>query len=332
MMEIHEHCPLKEKTTLRVGGSARYFIETDDLEGAVSFAKEKKLPIFVLGGGSNIVLPDGEMDAVVISPKFLCTSVLEESGESVLVKVGGSEVLDDFIQDTVTKGWWGLENLSWIPGLVAGLAVQNVGAYGVEASSYIERVHVFDTKDGVYKVLDNEECSFGYRKSIFNTEQKGRYIITHVELRLSKIKEPILTYRGLQDRVGEVSQKNIRDTVIAIRKEKDLDPKRVFSVGSFFKNVEVKDISFLPEEIQKKCFEIESGYKIPAGALIEYVGLKGFCVNDACVSSVQANMLINKRDASSEDVHNIYQHVIEEVKEKLGVSLINEPEFVKINI
>ncbi|XKT75129.1 MAG: UDP-N-acetylmuramate dehydrogenase [Patescibacteria group bacterium UBA2103] len=328
MMEIHERYSLKEKTTLKVGGSARYFIDTDDLESAVSFAKEKDLPVFVLGGGSNIVLPDGEIDAVVISPKFLGTSVLEESDESVLVKVGGSEVLDNFIQHTVDKGWWGLENLSWIPGLVAGLAVQNVGAYGVEASSYIERVHIFDTKDGVYGVLDNKECSFGYRKSIFNTKKKGRYIITHVELRLSKTEHPILTYRGLQDRVGEVSQKNIRDTVITIRKEKDLDPERVFSVGSFFKNVEVKDISFLPEEVQKKCFEMESGYKIPAGALIEHVGLKGFCINDACVSSVQANMLINKGNASSEDIKNIYQHVVERVRFNLNVELVHEPEFV----
>lgn len=327
-MRVSKNILLKDKTTLRVGGVARYFIETENIKDAVSFAKEKNLPIFILGGGSNIVLPDEDMDAVVISPAHKGMELLSEDNSSVLVKVGAAVELDDFIEETVNRGWWGLENLSWIPGFVAGLAVQNVGAYGAEASSYIEKVDVFDIAEDKEKTLLAEECEFGYRKSIFNTTKKGRYVIAYVYLRLSKKPRPTLTYRGLED-LGEIpTQKEIREKVIEIRKAKDLDPQRVSSVGSFFKNIEVNDVSSLPEEIQIKCFKIESGYKIPSAALIDYLGLKGFCIGGACVSSVQANMLVNSGNATSAQIQELYEHVCKKVYSNFGIELVNEPEFV----
>ena len=329
-MKWREYEPLKDKTTLRVGGSARYFVDTDDIQAAVSFGKEKDLPIFILGGGSNVVLPDGDVDAVVISPAHTSIEILSDTDEEVVIRVGAACVLDTFIQYTVDRGWWGLENLSFIPGSVAGLVVQNVGAYGTEAKEHIQEVSVFDIEENAYKVYTNAACNFGYRKSIFNTDKKGVYVITHVTLRLSKKPKPVLSYRGVAECIKNTSQQHIRDTIIAIRKEKDLDPDRVWSVGSFFKNVEVKDISHLPEVIQEKCFKTGVGYKIPSGALIEHAGLKGFCVNDAFVSSTQANMLINTGNASQKDFKDLYIHVCGVVEQKFNARLTHEPEFVDV--
>lgn len=331
-MQISEREPLKNKTTLRIGGNARYFIRTEDVQDAVAFANQKNLPLFILGGGSNIVLPDDELCAVVVQPDHSGFEVVEDNKESVLLRIGASENLDSFIQKTVENNWWGLENLSFVPGSVGGLAVQNVGAYGVEAKDYIESVDVFDIQKHSYKTLSANECGFGYRQSIFNRSQKERYIITHITLRLSKVPKPVLAYRGVSERVENKTQQHIRDTIIAIRKEKDLDPERVWSVGSFFKNIEADDISRLPEEIQQKCFAIDSGYKIPSGALIESAGLKGFCIGDACVSQTQANMLINKKNASRKDFESLYKHICKAINEKYGLPLIHEPEFVRIEV
>lgn len=327
-MEVMEHESLKNKTTLRVGGFARYFLQTEDIEKAAAFAKEVNLLVFVLGGGSNVVLPDGEFTAVVIQPNQKGFEILNEDEESVTLRVGVAENLDSFIQKTVEHHWWGLENLSFVPGSVGGLAVQNVGAYGVEAKEYIESVDAFDLEENRYVTLSNKECNFEYRKSIFNTTQKGRYVLTYITLQLSKVPKPILTYRGVSEKVENKTQQHIRDTIIAIRKEKDLDPERVWSVGSFFKNIDVDDISNLPGEIQKKCFKTEFGYKIPSGALIEHAGLKGFCIRDACVSQTQANMLINKDRATQKDFRALYEHVCRTIEEKYGLMLTHEPEFV----
>lgn len=329
-MEIREHEPLKDKTTLKVGGAARYYVETDDVEAAARFAKEKGLPLFILGGGSNIVLPDTELPYVVLHPTIQGMDVLLEDASSVTIRVGAGVSLDAFIAYTVSKGWWGLENLSWIPGLVGGLAIQNVGAYGVEASSYIKEVGVYDLEQEVYGTLSNEECQFGYRSSIFNTTKKGRCVVTHIDLVLSKVPNPVLSYRSIEGFKENPTQEEIRERVIEIRDGKDLSPERVYSVGSFFKNIEVSSLEdfSLSEEVKGKVFSTDAGYKIPSGALIEDVGLKGFCIGDACVSEVQANMLINKGGAKSEDIQKLYEHVQKEVLEKTGVGLTNEPEFV----
>lgn len=322
-MKVLEHEPLKDKTTLKVGGTARFYIETDDVKEAILFAKEKNLPLFALGGGSNIVLPDGELEAVVLR---VSNKGFKEDGE--ILEVAAGENLDRFIAWTVEQGYWGLENLSLIPGTVAGLAVQNVGAYGVEASSYIESVRAFNLETESYEDISNKDCAFGYRKSIFNTIEKGKYVIVSIKLKLSKELNPILSYRDLKDFKKNPTQQEIRERIIEIRKGKDLDPDRVWSVGSFFKNVEVQNISSLPEEIQRKCFQAKNGYKIPSGALIDYAGLKGFCMGDACVSRTQANMIINKRNASAGQVQELFTLVQEKVEKETGVRLLNEPEIL----
>ena len=330
-MNIREYEELKEKTTLRVGGTARYFIKTDAVDKAVSFANQKQLPLITLGGGSNVLLPDGVLDAVVLSPSHTGIEIVSENKDAVTIRIGGSESLDNFIAHTVSQGWWGLENLSLIPGTVAGLAIQNVGAYGAKAASYINSVDVYDTHKDTYTTISNSECNFSYRASIFNTTQKDRYIVTHLALTLSKQPNPILSYRGMGSLGENPTQDAIRDHVIAVRKGKDLEPERVWSVGSFFKNVEMEDISMLPKEIQDKTFKTNYGYKIPSGALIEGAQLKGFCIGGACVSETQANMLINKGDATSKDFQRLYEYVVKEINSLYGITLIHEPEFIAIS-
>jgi len=329
-MKVSENIDLKDKTTLRVGGTARYFIETNDLQAVSVFAKEKNLPIFVLGGGSNIVLPDADLNRVVVKLQVKGYEIIHEDDESLTISVGAAETLDSFIEKMVEKGYWGLENLSLIPGTVAGLAVQNVGAYGVEASSLIKSVNAFNMESGMYEYLTCEKCNFGYRSSIFNTDKKGTYIIHSLTLVLSKTPKPVLKYRGLKDFKENPTQKEIREKVIEVRKGKDLDPESVWSVGSFFKNVEVQDLEkyTLTDNVKGTVFKTEDGYKIPGAALIESCGLKGFCVGDACISETQANMIVNKGEATTAQVHELFKVVQEKVETQTGVRLESEPEIL----
>jgi len=329
-MKISENVELKDKTTLRVGGTARYFVETSDLQGVATFAKEKNLPLFILGGGSNIVLPDTPLNMVVVELSVTGSEILKEDEDSVMISVGAAENLDSFIQEMVTKGYWGLENLSFIPGTVAGLAVQNVGAYGVEASSYIQSVNTHNIESGMNKRILCEECGFGYRKSIFNTTEKGKYIIHSLTLKLSKKPSAVLKYRDFKDFNEHATQQEIRDRVITIRKKKGLDPENIWSVGSFFKNVEVKNLEEykLSEKVKNSVFKTEEGYKIPSAALIDDCGFKGFCVGDACISDTQANMIINKGSATAADIQKLFKIVQEKVLLETGIELCNEPEFL----
>lgn len=329
-MKVSENIPLKEKNTLRIDGVARYFVETNDLQALSVFAKEKKLPIFVLGGGSNIVIPDEPLNRVVVQLEVKGHQIINEDDESVTISVGAAEHLDTFIKETVQKGYWGLENLSLIPGTVAGLAVQNVGAYGVEASAYIKSVNAFNTESGLYEYIPCADCNFGYRSSIFNTTKKGTHIIHSVTLVLSKTPAPVLKYRGLQNFKENPTQQEIRDKVIEIRKEKSLDPNEVWSVGSFFKNVEVENLEdyTLSQEVKGKSFKTEKGYKIPGAALIEDCGLKGLCVGDACISDIQANMIVNKGSATTKEIRELFNRVQEMVETQTGVRLESEPEIL----
>tara|TARA_B100000508_G_scaffold60333_1_gene47284 strand:- start:323961 stop:324950 length:990 start_codon:yes stop_codon:yes gene_type:complete len=329
-MKVSERVELKDKTTLKVGGIAQYFVETNDLQATASFAKEKNLPIFVLGGGSNIVLPERVLDMVVVQLDVKGSEVLKEDEESVTISVGAAENLDSFIQETVEKGYWGLENLSLIPGTVAGLAIQNVGAYGVEASSYIKSVNAFNIETEMYERILCEDCGFGYRRSIFNTDKKGKYIVHSLTLELSKKPKPITKYRSLKNFKDNPTQKEIREKVIEIRKGKDLDPENIWSVGSFFKNVEVDDLEKynLSEKVKKSVFKTEDGFKIPGAALIDDLGLKGLCVGDACISETQANMIVNKGEATASQIQELFEKVQKKVESETGVRLTNEPEIL----
>lgn len=361
-MDIRENVNLKNYSTLGVGGPARYFAEVtteEDLKEAIKFAQESKLLIFVLGGGSNILFSDQGFAGLVIRPLFKGITVQDSvlhSSEDVIVSVGAGEELDRVVEWSVSEGYWGLENLSFIPGLIGALAIQNVGAYGQEASELIESVTVIEISTGEKKIMSRGECDFTYRHSRFNTYDKNKYVILSLTLKLSKTPHPKKDYKDVAKYFAdhpnvEPALSSMREAIIVIRKKKGQDWKVLPSVGSFFSNFRLTHQEFenLCEKI-KKDFSVEKEHelrelvgkvgapsdksenkiKLPAAWIIDnLLNMKGYVHNERVrVSPYHALNLINTNNASSSDILELYHHLKKLVKEKTGLDLVNEPEFV----
>jgi UDP-N-acetylmuramate dehydrogenase len=261
-MQIQENILLAPYTTFKIGGPARWFCvvenQFDALE-AFEFAKNHQLKTFVLGGGSNILVSDEGFDGLVIKVVNKGIEVLSEKADDVLLKVASGEVWDEVVKFAVKNNWWGIENLSHIPGSTGAIAVQNVGAYGQEAGSVILAVTVFDTVTHQIISLPAGDCKFGYRQSIFNSVGKGKYIIFDITFKLSKQPKPNLEYRDLKNYFGSqqtlsvasnatsppegernkvLSLSEIRKAIIYIRDKKFPFPveAKKGNAGSFFKN------------------------------------------------------------------------------------------------
>jgi UDP-N-acetylmuramate dehydrogenase len=351
-MEILQNVPLKPLTTFKIGGPAEYFCapETkEDISKALQFAKEKSISVFVLGGGSNMLISDRGIMGLVLSPSPKGIAKIQEDNDSVIIEVAAGENWDKFVQYVIQQGWWGIENLSYIPGNAGTFAVQNVGAYGQEASEVVTQVEAYDTQTDSIVVIANEDCGFYYRHSIFNTSAKGRYIILRTRLRLGKLPKPNLTYPDLLKKFGAEatpSLSEIRNAVIEIRNKKYPFPVEAVggNAGSFFqhplispelenrlrKNIQTN----FPEEVQKRFAEEEqkfksrkTGLKISA-FLIDICGLKGLQVGGAKINENQPLVVLNMGTATSSDVMELAREVREEVYAKTGVPIPIEPELV----
>lgn len=347
--EIKENVPLAPLTTLRIGGNARYFVEVSnerELRESLDFAKEKSLAVFVLGGGSNILFADAGFDGLVIRPRIMGISPLV--GEGMLVRVGAGEVLDDVVAWTVEQGFWGMENLSFIPGLTGALAIQNVGAYGQEASEVIESVEVMDRANYEFRIMNNEECGFTYRHSRFNTSDKGRFIILSITLRLRKSGKPNLKYKDLTEHFNSLGCRTpklgqVREAVIEIRKGKGQDPSEVWSAGSFFSNFKLTHEEFeglckkvgdreneLRDLVKKIAAPSDNGMiKMSAAWILDQLlGLKGTQVGGAKLSDKQVLNMINVGNATASDCIELFEKTRALVLARTGLTLVNEPEFV----
>lgn len=337
-MRIEENVSLAPFTTFKVGGLARYFARLQKAEEAkelADFASEKNLPIFVLGGGSNIIVADEISPMLVIKNEVLGRDVLKEEDGEVLVKAGAGENWDEFVDFCVQNGFAGIEALSAIPGTVGGAPIQNIGAYGSEAAETIESVEVFDIKEGTFKTLSNKDCDFSYRNSLFK-EEVGRYIVLSVNFRLRKSPEAkVPDYPGVAELLVKSSAtlSEIRRAIIKIRASKLPEPKEVPNVGSFFKNPIVSIEVF--EKIKKDFPEVKSfpagegRIKIPAGWLIENVGLKGVSFGKVGTHEKNALVLINSGGADFADIKNAQEQIKKAVLEKFGIELEREPIIVK---
>lgn len=307
-----------ELTTFHIGGPARFFVEVNNLEElkeAVAFAS----PVLILGGGSNVLISDRGFDGIVIRPKLKGFKI---DGEKVWIAAG--ETWDACAQKIVDAGLWGIENLSFIPGDAAGLAIQNVGAYGQEAKHVIESVDVYDIISNNKFQISNKECKFGYRRSIFNKQERGRYVVLGLMLKLSKNGEPNTSY-GLKPETLQ----EMRDQVIATRKSKGQDPSEYWSAGSFFKNPIVSEEQYAKLPAGTPRYAGEGGVKVPAGYLLDKIcNLKGLTVGGAKLSELQVINIINFNHATAEDVLNLFKKARDIVHEKTGVILENEPELV----
>jgi len=344
-MEIQEYVDISKHTTFKVGGQFRYFVNLNDpkdLPELFSFAKEKNLPVHIIGGGSNMVFPDGVFNYVVAHIQFLGFEIINETEDYADMKIGAGESWDFVVQSACAVDLSGIEAMSAIPGTCGATPVQNVGAYGQEIKDTLISVEVYDKEDREMKTLSNADCKFAYRDSIFKYNPpagvKGRYIITAITLRLWKNRQvTIPNYPGvkryfLDNNINNPKLHEIRDAIINIRSNKLPDPKDIPSAGSFFKNTIVskdKADSLKKDYPDMVLFQVDENHvKVPSGFLIEKAGLKGR--NFGTISSYANNamVLVNNGGATREDVVKVKDEIIKIVFDKFGITLEPEPEFV----
>ena len=328
MKDLNDYSLLKHNT-FGMDVRAERFIEYVSEEELISILPLLHEHRFLhIGGGSNILFC-GNYDGIILHSAIAGISVVAEDETSVSVKVGAGVQWDDFVSCAVEKGWSGAENLSLIPGEVGASAVQNIGAYGVEAKDLIENVETIDLTDGTRRVFLNAECGYGYRKSIFKNELKGRYAVTYVTYRLSKVFQPKIDYGNVREKLlgKELTPENVRNAVIDIRQSKLPDPEVTGNAGSFFMNPVVcleKYEALKTENPDMPHYIVDGGVKIPAGWLIEKCGWKGKSLGRAGVCPNQALVLINLGGATGRDIVALSNAVCKSVSEKFGISISPE--------
>ncbi len=334
MIKRFENYPLKNHHTFGLDVTAQFYFEystTDDLLEILGDPLLTNQTCLLLGGGSNLLFLE-DYKGLVLHSAISGIEVVEEDENAVIVKVGAGIDWDALVDWSVTNGFGGIENLSWIPGDVGAAPVQNIGAYGVEFKD------VFEKADGVYMhnghsfSIGKDACAFGYRDSIFKNELKNKVIITQVYLRLNKNPQFLLDYghvRQAVEQLGVPTLKNIRESIVAIRSEKLPDPKVFGNAGSFFKNP-VVDVSVL-ESIRSRYpdvpfYEMADSQlvKIPAGWLIEKAGWKGQSLGQAAVHQLQALVLINKGQATGREILDLAEAIEADIKEKFDIVLHRE--------
>lgn len=342
MIRTETHKDLTARNTFGMKVSCACYVEYDLLEDLFSLDfDELPQPVFHMGAGSNLLFT-GDWPGTVLHSciKFLRPMGLEE--DEALVEVGAGAVFDSFVEWACSRGLWGAENLSLIPGEVGAAAVQNVGAYGVEAGDLIVRVNCFDRLQREMVTFENADCRYGYRSSFFKGEGKGRYIITSVLFRLSRKYNPRLEYGGILSALGgrqPMHPDDVRRAVIGIRKAKLPDPAETGSAGSFFKNpvIPAEHFARIEAEARKESgedtrvphYDTPEGVKVPAAWMIERCGLKGTQLGGAAVYEKQPLVIVNlSGHASPEDVLALEKRVIDAVKAKFGVELHPEVEHI----
>ena len=349
---IREHVPLASYTTLRIGGPARYLAEVaseDQMLEALELARRNSWPLFVLGGGSNILVSDSGFPGLVIHVALGGIRILEPDGESA-IGVAAGENWDEFVKWCVERDLAGIECLSGIPGTAGGTPIQNVGAYGAQISDTAQSVRVLDRIDLSVCELSAAECLFGYRTSIFNTSHRDRYIILRVTFALKPAGGPRLDHPDLKRhfavRTQPPSLAELRELVLRIRAGKGMilvaeDPDSM-SAGSFFRNPIVStDSARAVEESARKRgllqpqsgmvrFEVEGGkVKLPAAWLIEGAGFhRGYARGAVGLSSKHALAIINRGGARASEVLDLMREIQTAVRRVFGVDLQPEPNFV----
>lgn len=326
-------------TTFRVGGPIKYYVEVgndEEIKAAFQFAKENKIKIFILGGGSDILVSDEPFDGLVL--KYIGTEILVD-GEMVTAEAGA--VWDDVVKKAVDENLQGIECLSGIPGSAGAAPVQNIGAYGQEIKDTFEKLEAYDIALGKKVTFTNIDCNFSYRESIFkNKEYWQKYLITKIFLKLKKNGAPSVKYESLKkdldDNDQEYSLKTVRESVLKIRAGKFENPNVIGNAGSFFKNPIIdkeKALTLMENFPEISCRLQDDGrYKCFAGWMIESAGWKGKTYKTAGVSPRHALILINPTGtAKAQDVHDLSEKIIEDVYKKFGVKLDKEVQFINFN-
>jgi UDP-N-acetylmuramate dehydrogenase len=322
---------LKNYNSFRVNHKANFFLKIENNKSLIDFLSDKKFKNekkLIIGGGSNILFTK-DYEGVILYSCIKGIHILEENDNHIKVKVGSGENWDDFVKFCVSKNWYGIENLSLIPGSVGASPIQNIGAYGVEVKDYIYGVNGIDLKNNIKKTYSNKSCDFEYRDSIFKRELKNNFFITEVTFILNKNKKFILDYSELKNINKEsLTIQNVRDKIIEIRNSKLPNPKSLANAGSFFKNP-VINIKIAKKIIKKyndfKYYQInESMVKISAAWLIEKNGWKGYKEKNIGVYNKHALILVNYSSENGKDIEILSNKIKESVLEKFNVTLEKE--------
>lgn len=337
--KVRENVPLAPLTTIGIGGPARYFIAAatvDELREALDWASQRSLPVFILGGGSNLLVSDDGFPGLVIKVS-LRGVVVESEDRYATVKVAAGEPWDSFVETATGNGWAGIECLSGIPGSTGATPIQNVGAYGQDVSETIIRVEALDRTTGRIVTFTNAECQFGYRASRFKNHEPGRYVVLNVTFRLERGGSASIRYPELQKYLDEhevaiADLTSVRRAVIAIRKRKGMviDPSDpdTRSDGSFFMNpiIHADELG----EFGGPSFPAGDGLlKLSAAWLIENAGFtKGFRHGNVGLSSKHSLAIINRGGGTAAEVRELVELIQGRVRERFGVELHPEPNFI----
>jgi len=337
--------PLSKHSTMRLGGPAAHLAEIhtyDDLYGAVKWAKKHDLPMIMIGGGSNIVWSDKGFSGLVMVNKLRGIDVIEQPDGSSTVNIAAGEIWDTVVERTVAMGLSGIEALSLIPGTTGATPVQNVGAYGQEIADTLVSVEVYDQETGKLTTITNDECNFSYRNSRFKSDDRDRFFITGITLKLNHADPKPPFYASLQayldkNKIATFTPQTIRDAVIAIRTSKLPDPAKVANNGSFFGNPIVSSHTF--DDIQSKYphvvhWDMNNGaVKLSAAWLIERAGFRS--VHDIetgmATWTPQPLVLVNEHAKNTADLLKFRNKIIDKVDGMFHVRLEQEPELIGDN-
>lgn len=349
-MTIDEYVLLKDFTTFKIGGAARFFCRArskEDLIEAVRFSREKKISFVVLGGGSNVLVSDTGFDGLIIKVEIGGVE-FEETVGKIRAIVGAGENWDKFVEQTIENNLYGLENLSGIPGTVGAAPVQNIGAYGVEVKDLINWVEVLDAKNLEFKVLRNDDCRFGYRDSCFRTLAGKDYLISRVAFDLEKHGKLKLDYKDVKEffkaHENPPSLSEVREAIIKIRSKKFPDLRKTGTAGSFFKNPIISETKFNELKVQYPDLpgfpvqsnalprtELRSGtgvngqmlmVKVSLAYILDKIcGVKGLKQDSVGLHEAQPIVLVNFGGSTAKQVKELAEQVAEMVKAKTGIQV-----------
>lgn len=333
-MKTEYNYSLLRHNTFGIDVLCHKFIEFEtvkELQSVVCDISENDKPILIIGGGSNLLLTENYSGTVLHST--IKGFEISKTDDNIFIRCGSGEVWDDIVLRSLCEGFFGLENLSIIPGEVGASAIQNIGAYGAEAKDFIYKVEAVDINTGNIVEFSNSDCSYSYRQSKFKREWRNKYIITYVIYKLSKIFIPCLEYGNIRHKLAELGITNptalqLRNAIIDIRNSKLPDPKVQGNAGSFFMNPVVstskyKELSKTYEDIPHYTIDSEHE-KIPAGWMIDKCGWKGKSLGNAGVHEKQALVLVNRGGATGEEILKLCTKIIADVKSKFDIDIYPE--------
>lgn len=334
-MNIIANYPLLKLNTFGVDVKAKYFVSINTVNELIELTKTevfKDLQLLILGGGSNILFTK-DFDGLVILNNIKGKEIIDQTQESIFLKIGAGENWHELVMYTVDNGWGGIENLSLIPGNTGTAPMQNIGAYGVEIKETFVELEALEISSGKIVKFNNSDCEFGYRESVFKNKMKNQYIIVNITLELKRNPVLNINYGDVKailesQNINNPSIKQVSDAIISIRQSKLPDPKIIGNSGSFFKNpiVSLNQLELIkkkyPNVVNYKINENE--FKIAAGWMIERAGWKGKKFNNYGVHEKQALVLVNYGLANGMEIFNLSEEIILDIKDKFGIKLERE--------